>query len=272
MFDHSFSFDCQDKVILVVEDDYDIGDIIENYLKREGMSVIRAMNGKQAIELHASQPIDLILLDIKLPELNGWEVLNKIRQKAQTPVIMLTALDQDIDKVMALRIGADDFVVKPFNPNEVIARVQAVLRRTQFANKATNKNKLYKNIEIDTDTHSVYIHSENKKILLNLTLTEYKIISFMIEQPHKVLKILLNLTLTEYKIISFMIEQPHKVFTRGELMNHCMNDSDALERTVDSHVSKLRKKLEEQGIFQMLINVRGVGYRLDNPLAVKDDA
>ncbi len=114
MFEHSFSFDCQDKVILVVEDDYDIGDIIENYLKREGMSVIRTMNGKQAIELHASQPIDLILLDIKLPELNGWEVLNKIRQKAQTPVIMLTALDQDIDKVMALRIGADDFVVKPF--------------------------------------------------------------------------------------------------------------------------------------------------------------
>uniref|UniRef100_UPI0013318622 response regulator n=1 Tax=Escherichia coli TaxID=562 RepID=UPI0013318622 len=103
MFDHSFSFDCQDKVILVVEDDYDIGDIIENYLKREGMSVIRDMNGKQAIELHASQPIDLILLDIKLPELNGWQVLNKIRQKAQTPVIMLTAIDQDIDKVMALR-------------------------------------------------------------------------------------------------------------------------------------------------------------------------
>ncbi len=232
MFDHSFSFDCQDKVILVVEDDYNIGDIIENYLKREGMSVIRAMNGKQAIELHASQPIDLILLDIKLPELNGWEVLNKIRQKAQTPVIMLTALDQDIDKVMALRIGADDFVVKPFNPNEVIARVQAVLRRTQFANKVTNKNKLYKNIEIDTDTHSVYIHSENKKILLNLTLTEYK-------------------------IISFMIDQPHKVFTRGELMNHCMNDSDALERTVDSHVSKLRKKLSVHDKFHRTLILSG---------------
>lgn len=169
MFDHSFSFDCQDKVILVVEDDYDIGDIIENYLKREGMSVIRAMNGKQAIELHASQPIDLILLDIKLPELNGWEVLNKIRQKAQTPVIMLTALDQDIDKVMALRIGADDFVVKPFNPNEVIARVQAVLRRTQFANKVTNKNKLYKNIEIDTDTHSVIYNYAIEKGWISLS-------------------------------------------------------------------------------------------------------
>ncbi|NUG11047.1 efflux system response regulator transcription factor AdeR [Acinetobacter seifertii] len=240
MFEASFSFDCRDKQILVVEDEYDIGDIIEQYLKREGMRVIRAMNGKQAIEIHASQPIDLILLDIKLPELNGWEVLSKIRQKAQTPVIMLTALDQDIDKVMALRIGADDFVVKPFNPNEVVARVQAVLRRTHQNKQTANKNLHYKNIEINTEIHSVYINQIDKKTLLNLTLTEYK-------------------------ILLLMINQPHRVFTRGELMNQCLPDSDALERTVDSHVSKLRKKLEEQGLEQMLINVRGVGYRLDHP-------
>ncbi|MGP4771538.1 efflux system response regulator transcription factor AdeR [Acinetobacter sp. PFS20] len=240
MFEASFSFDCRDKQILVVEDEYDIGDIIEQYLKREGMRVIRAMNGKQAIEIHASQPIDLILLDIKLPELNGWEVLSKIRQKAQTPVIMLTALDQDIDKVMALRIGADDFVVKPFNPNEVVARVQAVLRRTHQNQQAAVKNLFYKNIEINTEIHSVYINQVDKKILLNLTLTEYK-------------------------ILLLMINQPHRVFTRGELMNQCLPDSDALERTVDSHVSKLRKKLEEHGLEQMLINVRGVGYRLDHP-------
>ncbi|MDH0562570.1 MULTISPECIES: efflux system response regulator transcription factor AdeR [Acinetobacter] len=240
MFEASFSFDCRDKQILVVEDEYDIGDIIEHYLKREGMQVLRAMNGKQAIEIHASHPIDLILLDIKLPELNGWEVLSKIRQKAQTPVIMLTALDQDIDKVMALRIGADDFVVKPFNPNEVVARVQAVLRRAQQNQQPQNRNLLYKNIEIHTDLHSVYIRQQDKKIMLNLTLTEYK-------------------------ILLLMIDQPYKVFTRGELMNHCLPDSDALERTVDSHVSKLRKKLEEQGLQNMLINVRGVGYRLDHP-------
>ncbi|EXB25047.1 response regulator [Acinetobacter baumannii 1437282] len=240
MFEASFSFDCRDKQILVVEDEYDIGDIIEHYLKREGMQVLRAMNGKQAIEIHASQPIDLILLDIKLPELNGWEVLSKIRQKAQTPVIMLTALDQDIDKVMALRIGADDFVVKPFNPNEVVARVQAVLRRAQQNQQAQNRNLLYKNIEIHSDLHSVYVRQQDKKIMLNLTLTEYK-------------------------ILLLMIDQPYKVFTRGELMNHCLPDSDALERTVDSHVSKLRKKLEEQGLQNMLINVRGVGYRLDHP-------
>lgn len=238
MFEASFSFDCRDKQILVVEDEYDIGDIIEHYLKREGMHVIRAMNGKQAIEIHASQAVDLILLDIKLPELNGWEVLGKIRQKAQTPVIMLTALDQDIDKVMALRIGADDFVVKPFNPNEVVARVQAVLRRAQQNTQLQKKNLVYKNIEINTDIHSVYIDQHDKKVLLNLTLTEYK-------------------------ILLLMIEHPHKVFTRSELMNHCLPDRDALERTVDSHVSKLRKKLEEQGLQNMLINVRGVGYRLD---------
>jgi two-component system response regulator AdeR len=241
MFDVSFSFDCRDKQILVVEDEYEIGDIIEHYLKREGMRVLRAMNGKQAIEIHTAQSVDLILLDIKLPQLNGWEVLSKIRQKAQTPVIMLTALDQDIDKVMALRIGADDFVVKPFNPNEVVARVQAVLRRAQQNNQAMNKNLVYKNIEINMDIHSVYVHQQDRKIMLNLTLTEYK-------------------------ILLLMIDHPHKVFTRSELMNHCLPDSDALERTVDSHVSKLRKKLEEHGLQHMLINVRGVGYRLDHPV------
>ena len=239
MFENPYSLDVQDRLILVVEDEYDIGDIIEHYLQREGMRVIRAMNGKQAIDINATQSIDLILLDIKLPELNGWEVLKRIRQSNQrTPVIMLTALDQDVDKVTALRMGADDFVIKPFNPNEVVARVHAVLRRTNQSTQIPNKNLKYKNIEIDTDVHSVYIHQLNKKTLLNLTLTEYK-------------------------ILVLMIDYPYKVFTRSELMNHCLPDGNALERTVDSHVSKLRKKLEEKMDCQMLINIRGVGYRLD---------
>ena len=239
MFENPYSLDVQDRLILVVEDEYDIGDIIEHYLQREGMRVIRAMNGKHDIEINATQSIDLILLDIKLPELNGWEVLKRIRQSNQrTPVIMLTALDQDVDKVTALRMGADDFVIKPFNPNEVVARVHAVLRRTNQSTQIPNKNLKYKNIEIDTDVHSVYIHQLNKKTLLNLTLTEYK-------------------------ILVLMIDYPYKVFTRSELMNHCLPDGNALERTVDSHVSKLRKKLEEKMDCQMLINIRGVGYRLD---------
>ncbi|MEK7738415.1 MAG: response regulator, partial [Pseudomonadota bacterium] len=117
----SFASDPASKQILVVEDDYDIGDIVEHYLKKNGFNVLRALNGQQAIEIHAQQQIDLVILDVKLPILNGWEVLNHIRQSKQTPVIMLTALDQEVDKVTALRIGADDFVVKPFNPNEIIA-------------------------------------------------------------------------------------------------------------------------------------------------------
>ncbi|MCU4332492.1 efflux system response regulator transcription factor AdeR [Acinetobacter pittii] len=241
MFDDSSIFDCHDKLILVVEDEYDIGDIIEQYLKREGMRVLRAMNGKQALELLATQSIDLLILDIKLPELSGWDVLKKIRQhNNEPPVIMLTALDQDVDKVTALRMGADDFVVKPFNPNEVVARVVAVLRRTLQTKQLKNRNLRYKNIEIRTDTRTAYVDFDGKSSMLNLTQTEYK-------------------------ILVLMVEHPHKVFTRSELMNQCMPDGNALERTLDSHVSKLRKKIEEQGITQILYNIRGVGYRLDKP-------
>lgn len=225
------------KQILVVEDDYDIGDIVENYLKKNGFQVVRATNGKQAIEIHAKQHIDLVILDVKLPILNGWEVLNHIRQSKQTPVIMLTALDQEIDKVTALRIGADDFVVKPFNPNEIIARVEAVLRRSMFSSQSKAQIITFRSIEINTETLSVYIIEENSKILLNLTLTEFK-------------------------IITLMSQAPYKVFTRSELMNHCLPDGDALERTVDSHISKLRRKLEDHHQTNLLINVRGVGYRL----------
>jgi len=241
MFDNSLIFDCHDKLILVVEDDYDIGDIIEHYLTREGMRVLRAMNGKQALEILAVQSIDLLLLDIKLPEMNGWDVLKRIRQNDnEPPVIMLTALDQDIDKVMALRMGADDFVVKPFNPNEVVARVVAVLRRTLHTKQIKNRNLRYKNLLIKSDTRTAYMEFDSKTLIINLTLTEYR-------------------------ILTLMIEYPHKVFTRSELINQCMPDGNALERTLDSHVSKLRKKLEEHGLEQMLINVRGVGYRLDYP-------
>ena len=239
----TFQFNHEGKVILVVEDDYDIGDIVENYLKKSDFQVKRAMNGQQALEIQANTPIDLIILDVKLPQLSGWEVLTTLRHSKQTPVIMLTALDQEIDKVMALRMGTDDFVVKPFNPNELVARVQAVLRRsTHHARKSAPTTLYFKNIEINTENHSVFIKSEDVAAQASLPL---------------------NLTLTEYKILLLMIQQPFKVFSRSELMLQCLPDRDALERTVDSHVSKLRKKLEDQQLFNLLINVRGVGYRLD---------
>lgn len=231
----------QSKVILVVEDDFDIADIIESYLKREGLKIIRVVNGKQALEVHASHPVDLVLLDVQLPELNGWEVLASIRYHSTTPVIMLTALDQDVDKIMALRVGADDYVVKPFNPNELVARVQAVLRRSQTQQKSTPQHLRYKNIEIHLENHSAYIYQGEKR--------------------HQ-----LTLTLTEYKILVLLLAAPHKVFTRTELLERCLPEGDALERTVDSHVSKLRKKMEDLQVNDLFIGVRGVGYRLDKNL------
>lgn len=230
---HSF----ENSVILVVEDDYDIGDILEKYIKNENMQVIRAMDGQQALELLKTNHIDLILLDIKLPKLSGWDVLQIIRQKSHLPVIMLTALDDQVNKIMGLKMGADDFIIKPFNPNEVIARIQAVLRRSIFQ-KAPENIIVYKNIEINLENHQVHVVQNDKKQLLSLTSTEYN-------------------------ILVLMIKSPNKVFTRHELILNCMPDSDALDRTVDSHISKLRKKLEENGLTGLLMNVRGVGYRLD---------
>lgn len=227
----------ENSVILVVEDDYDIGDILEKYITNENMQVIRAMDGQQALESLKTHSIDLVLLDIKLPKLNGWDILQAIRKKSYLPVIMLTALDDEVNKIMGLKMGADDFIIKPFNPNEVIARIQAVLRRSVFQNTDQNIQK-YKELEINLENHQVYILKDDVK------------------QP-------VNLTLTEYNILVLMSKTPHKVFNRQELIQNCMPERDALDRTVDSHMSKLRKKLEEHGLNGLLMNVRGVGYRLD---------
>lgn len=125
-------------VILIAEDEPEIAEILSAYLLRNGMRTIYAENGQKALDLHTSHKPDLILLDIQMPEMDGWQVLSEIRHRGTTPVIMLTAMDQDIDKLMGLRIGADDYVVKPFNPAEVVARVQAVLRRSRTGAKKNN--------------------------------------------------------------------------------------------------------------------------------------
>ena len=119
-----------DALVLIVEDETEIADIIAAYLEREKLRVVRASDGRTALELHRSARPDLVLLDVQLPGIDGWGVLSQLRQGSDTPIIMLTALDQDLDKLTALRMGADDYVVKPFNPAEVAARVRAVLRRT----------------------------------------------------------------------------------------------------------------------------------------------
>jgi two-component system response regulator AdeR len=148
---------------------------------------------------------------------------------------MITALEQDIDRLQALRIGADDYVVKPFNPAEVVARAKAVLRRSSSAK--TSGILRIDTLELDLDAYLARVNGRDDSEVLNLTLTEFR-------------------------LLAHMARSPLRVFTRSELVDACLPGSDALDRTVDSHVSNLRRKLECAGVAGMLVNVRGVGYRL----------
>lgn len=222
-------------LILIAEDEPEISDILDAYLVREGFRTVRAADGRTAIELHLALKPDLILLDVTMPRLDGWEVLAEVRRRGDTPVIMITALDQDIDRLQGLRGGADDYVVKPFNPVEVVARAKAVLRRA--GNSGANGVLRVDSLAIDLDSHVVRIEAHGTATLLPITLTEFR-------------------------ILAHMARAPIKAFTRSELVDACLPGSDALERTVDSHVSNLRRKLEEAGATGMLAGVRGVGYRL----------
>lgn len=226
--------DIPNPLILIAEDEAEIADIISAYLEREGMRTVRASDGRTTLDLHLALKPDLIMLDVVMPRLDGWQVLAEVRSRGSTPVIMLTALDQDIDKLQALRIGADDYVVKPFNPVEVVARARAVLRRSSGAASQVLRVGV---IEVDLDSHLAAVLTEAGPV-----------------HP--------ALTLTEFRLLSHMARAPMRVFSRGDLIDACLPGGDALERTVDSHLSKLRRKLEEAGARGLVNNVRGVGYRL----------
>ncbi|WKV51748.1 response regulator [Dickeya fangzhongdai] len=225
-------------LVLIAEDEPEIADILRAYLTRSGLRTLHAADGRKALELHLSMKPDLVLLDVQMPQVDGWQVLAGIRHRGDTPVIMLTALDQDIDKLTGLRIGADDYVVKPFNPAEVVARVQAVLRRAGLRAERQPQRFLRTGIfQIDLENHEVVVEFNG------------------VAQP-------LELTLTEFRLIAHMARAPRRVFSREELLVSCLPEGDSLERTVDSHISKLRKKLERLGLTGVPSSVRGVGYRL----------
>ncbi|MPT47055.1 MAG: response regulator transcription factor [Sphingobium sp.] len=224
----------ENALILVAEDEPEIAEVIAAYLEREGFRTVRAADGRSALELHLALKPDLVMLDVQMPRVDGWEVLAELRRRGSTPVIMLTALDQDIDKLQALRIGADDYVVKPFNAVEVAARARAVLRR---AGGRCGTIVRVGPIEIDMDSHLASVIVDDGTVPLSLTLTEFR-------------------------ILAHMARAPRRAFARSELVDACLPGGEALERTVDTHLSKLRRKLEEAGAVGFINNVRGVGFRL----------
>jgi len=228
------------KRILIIEDDADAAGVLEAYLKRENYEVMIVGDGPGGLDAARRWQPDLILLDIMLPGMNGTEVLAALRRRDDTPVIMVTAMSDAPDRIGALRYGADDYVVKPYHPGEVVARVQAVLRRSQNSAPVTEILR-WAGLFVDPIALTAVIECDSD--------TSRR----------------LDLTPTEFSLLVTLMRAPTRPFTRLFLLEHCLPESDALERVVDTHVYNLRRKLEAAGISDVLPAVRSVGYRFRQP-------
>lgn len=221
-------------LILIVEDERDIAEILEAFLRQRGFSTEWARDGEEALRLFRAAAPDLVLLDLLIPRIDGLEVIRTIRRESQTPVIMLSARSEEIDKVLGLELGADDYITKPFRPLEVVARINAVLRRYQAAGLPPDQPLRAGPIEVDVN--KALAHAAGNR---------------------------LQLTSTEFRLLQHFAAQPGRVFSRQELLDLAMPESDALERVIDVHIGNLRRKLSAAGVEDVLVTVRGMGFRLD---------
>jgi len=219
--------------ILIVDDDENIADIIKIYLENSGYSTRLSYDGKEAVGVFADYKPDLVLLDVMLPHMDGIDVLKAIRKDSDTPVIMLTAKGETFDKVLALELGADDYVVKPFEPKELVARVKAVLRR--YSADTSSKEELkFDNLVIDMNSYTV-VYNGNE-----------------IKMPPK-----------EFELLHYLANSKNRVFTREQLLCEVWGyDYPGDSRTVDVHVKRLREKLQGGSNWQ-IETVWGVGYKFE---------
>ena len=221
--------------ILVVDDDKNICELLRLYLEKEGFETVVANDGEQAVEYANKYTPDLILLDIMLPKLDGWQVCRQIRKTLETPIIMLTAKGETFDKILGLELGADDYITKPFDTKEVIARVKAVLRRTYDSEKNSMQEVKY------------------DKLRINLTNYELVVDGKSIDTPPK-----------ELELIYHLASNPNRVYTRDQLLDEVWGfDYYGDSRTVDVHVKRLREKLENISPEWSLKTVWGVGYKFE---------
>lgn len=220
--------------VLIVEDDSNIAELLKLYLKKEGYETMIAADGGQALELYHLFRPDLVLLDIMLPVMDGWAVCAKIREVAQTPIIMLTAKGETIDKVAGLEMGADDYIVKPFEMKEVLARVHAVLRRLGDE-EPTGRRLTFDSLVINLDSYELEVQGRR------------------VDTPPKELELLFHLA-----------SSPNRVFTRNQLLDEVWGfDYFGDSRTVDVHIKRLREKLEGISPQWSLKTVWGVGYKFE---------
>jgi len=220
--------------VLIVDDDIKLADLLKTYFEKDNYVVLVAHDGSRALELIREAKPDIVVLDIMLPVIDGWEVCRKARQESDVPIIMLTARDEETDRLVGLEIGADDYVTKPFSPREVVARAKAILRRTS---KGVVKSELLK-------MGSVVINSERHEVKKNGDLLE--------------------LTPTEFKILELLASNSGRVFSRLQIVEQVQGYAfDGYERTIDAHVKNLRRKVEENPKEARYIQtVYGVGYKV----------
>lgn len=223
--------------ILIIEDDPNIAELIRLYLEKDGFAVSIAADGKSGVDLYRKEKPNLILLDIMLPEMDGWEVCKEIRKNDQTPIIMLTAKDETIDKITGLELGADDYIAKPFDMKEVIARIHAVLRRFDH--------------EVESDAQSDIKTFDN--LIINMAAYEAIISGKKVEMPPK-----------ELELLNYLASHPNRVFTRNQLLDDVWGfEYFGDSRTVDVHVKRLREKIDGASDKWSLKTVWGVGYKFE---------
>jgi len=240
------------KRILIVDDEPKIVEVLERYLTDEGFVVDKAHDGISAVESFRAGRPDLVILDLKLPGISGLDAFHEMRAHGDTPIIMLTSRSDEVDRVIGLELGADDYITKPFSPREVVARVKTVLRRLAHANAQSGNGPVASSarpadaarstgrivvgaLEIDPQDHEVRI------------------------EGHEV-----GLTPTEFRILEVLAQHPGRTFTRAQLLDHAKaEDLDVFDRTLDRHIANLRHKIEpEPGHPRYILTVFGVGYKM----------
>ncbi len=223
-------------LILIIEDDRKTASLISRYLEREGFPTLIAADGRQGLAMARLHHPILIVLDLMLPLMDGWEVCRQIRQSSDVPIVMLTARDEEVDLVSGLTLGADDYVRKPFSPRELVARIKAVLRRGRRPREEHRQAYLFSGLALDAEKHTVTLHGNP-----------------------------VFLTLHEFKLLQALMASPGRVFTREELIAilYPGEGASVVDRVVDVHIGKLRQKIEKDPARpRYVITVRGVGYRL----------
>ena len=229
--------------VLVAEDEQNIAEILQAYLKKEGYAVTIASDGQSALALAASGNIDLMLLDIMLPKMMGFDVLAQLREKSGIPVILITSLGNETHRLKGFELGADDYICKPFSPREVMARVKSLMRRAYpLGQPHTSHNQDNQMLQLDDKTHSVKILNEQ-----------------------------VELTAFQFRLLRVFVAHPNRIFSRDQLLDEVTGIcSESSYRAIDSHIKNLRKKLGQAAPKHHIIqSVYGVGYKLNLPFLEK---